>query len=482
MPREVSRRAFLRLAATAAAGTLLAACQPKVVEVEKVVTKEVEKVVKETVVVEGTPQVVEKVVKETVIVKEEAKPAAETEKIVRVLLSSWAVGEIPFDTAAREFGETHPGVKVQVQTSFEGWDTKVIAQINDGTLEWGAAGILTPFLDMQRWVATKMVQPMDDYIAASAEPGAADLLSDMLPAVKEDSSFEGKFYSVPYSFENITFNWRVDYFNAVGATEAPKTWDDWLQIALELGKWGAEEQIYPTAFAGALWTDIGALICSALDNPYTADGLINWEAPEMIECLTFYKRLIVDEGLTPPHGTDGWLDAYYSGKVASVQAQSSRGVWGQNAFGTDKVATSPIPTKVEGGGAGSVYWGNGVALLNGAKYPQEAMDYIVYTMGPQNLGFQKTVIKTGKTPVYNSAYEQIIKADPQFRTYQWMVGMLDDVNRSVVTPRNNYYIIEHTMFLKHIVPFTEPDSTMTPEECAQLILKDSLDEIAKQKL
>jgi len=187
MPREVSRRGFLRLAATATAGTLLAACQPKVVEV----TREVERVVQETVVVEGTPQVVEKVVKETVIVKEEAKAAAESEKVVRVLLSSWAVGEIPFDTAAREFNEANPGVKVQIQTSFEGWDTKVIAQINDGTLEWCAAGILTPFLDMQRWVATKMVQPMDDYIAASAQPGAADLLTDMLTPIKEDSSFEG---------------------------------------------------------------------------------------------------------------------------------------------------------------------------------------------------------------------------------------------------------------------------------------------------
>ena len=192
--------------------------------------------------------------------------------------------------------------------------------------------------------------------------------------------------------------------------------------------------------------------------------------------------MIVTEELTPPHGFDGWYDAFMSGKVASVQAQSSRGVWGQNAFGTDKCATSPIPTKVEGGGAGSVYWGNGVALLNKCKYPQEAMDYIVYTMGPQNIGFQKTVIKTGKTPVYNSAYEKIIKTDPQFRTYQWMVGMLDDVSKSVVTPRNTYYLIQHTMFLKHQTAFTDPGSTMTPEEFAKNIVDDSKAEIAKQKL
>jgi N,N'-diacetylchitobiose transport system substrate-binding protein len=473
-----SRRSFLRLAAAGAAGALLAACQPKVVE----------KIVKETVMVEGKPvekvvtQVVKEVVKETVVVKEPTKAAPAGDKIVRILLSSWAVGEIPFDASAREFSDAHPGTKIQVQTEFEGTETKLLAQINDGTLEWSAWGILTPFLDMKRRTATKMIQPMDDYIASSKEKGAADMLKDMIPAVKEDGSFEGKVYSIPYSFENITYNWRVDYANAVGMKTAPETWDDWLKVAIELKKWGKDQKIYATAFASALWTDVGALVCSAIKKPYKDDGMIDWMSPEMLECLAFYQRIIVKEELTPPHGGDGWLDAYYSGKVASVQAQSSRGVWGQNAFGTDKVATSPIPVKVKGGGAGSVYWGNGVALLNKCKFPQEAMDYIIYTMGPQNLGFQKTVIKTGKTPVYNSAYTQIIDADPQFRTYQWMKGMLDDVKRSVVTPRNNYYIIEHTMFNKHRIKFTDPGSTMKPEEFAQLVLKDSQDEIAKQKL
>ena len=458
MSKSYSRRNFMRLAAAGAAGAVLAACQPQVVE----------KVVKETVVVE---KIVEK-----------EKPAPVGKKVVRILASSWAIAEVPFDVTAREYNAMQDKFEIKLQTTFEGWDTKVIAQINDGTLEWSAAGILTPFLVMKTWTATKMIQPMEPFINSSSEKGADQVLTDMIPRIKDDGSFEGEFYSLAYSFENITFNWRVDYFNAVGATEAPKTWDDWLRIALELKKWGAEEQIYPTAFAGALWTDVGALICSAMDQPYTADGLIAWDSPEMIECLAFYKKLIAEEQLTPPHGSDGWLDAYYSGKVASVQAQSSRGVWGQMAFGNDKVATSPIPTKVEGGGAGSVYWGNGFAVLNKAPNPQEATDYLIYTMGPQNEWFQRAVIKSGKTPIYNSAYENIIKGDPRMGTYRWMIGMLEDVNRSVPAPRNNYYLIQHSVFTKYKVPFTEVGSTMTPEECAQLILKEVKEEVAKQKL
>ena len=467
--RRMSRRSFLQGVLLTAAGAAAAACQPQTVIVEKTV--------KETVEVE---KIVEKEKEVTRVVEKAVEAGGKKE--IRILLSSWAVVEMPFDMMAREYNALHPELEVKFETTFEGWDTKVLGQIRAGGLEWSGAGIMTPFLNIVQWTETDMMQPLEEFVNASTEEGAAEMLTDMIQTVQADASYKGHMYGLPYSFENITFNWRTDYFNAVGATEAPATWDDWLRICLDLKKWGADEQIFPTAFASALWTDIGALICSAVDNPYTADGMIDWEAPEMIECLAFYKKLIVEEELTPPHGTDGWLDSYYGGKVASVQAQSSRGVWGQMAFGSDKVATSPIPTRVAGGGAGSVYWGNGTAVINKAPYPQEATDYLVYTMGPQNLGFQKAVIKTGKTPIYNSAYEQIIETDPQFRTYQWMIGMREDVKRSVVAPRNNYYIIQHTYWNKHRVPFTEPGSTMTPEECAQLILKDSKEEIAKQKL
>jgi multiple sugar transport system substrate-binding protein len=71
--RNFSRRQFLKVAAVAAGGSLLAACQPKVVEVEKVVTQ----IVKEEVIVEGTPKIVEKVVEKVVQVTPVAAKATE---------------------------------------------------------------------------------------------------------------------------------------------------------------------------------------------------------------------------------------------------------------------------------------------------------------------------------------------------------------------------------------------------------------------
>jgi len=450
------------------------------------VTKVVERVVKETVIVEGEVKTVEKIVKETVVVEKvvDKEPAGPKEKMVRILESPWAVGEIPFDRTAREWSAEHDGVTVKIEGKAEGWDTKLFAQISAGTVPWSAIGIVNALdIPMSRWVRIPMIQPMDDYIAASKEEGADVMLADMIDVVKQDGMYEGKFYSLPYSWENITFNWRVDYFNAIGVTESPATYEDLLDACLELKKWGAAEQIYPTSFAGHVHTDSWAIISGMMDNCYTDDGLLNWESPEMEEALAWQYKLVVEEELTPPHGSDGWLDAYYSGKVASVQAQSSRGVWGQMAFGADKVASSLVPAKAKGYiGSGTPMWGNATSLIEKAPYPQEAMDYLIYTMGPQNVGFQKIVIRTGKTPIYESIYRDVIAVDPKFRTYQWMVSQLENVRGSVVVPRSFEFVIENTAYHKHMAPFLEKGAGISPKECALAIWKDIQAEVAKQKL
>jgi ABC-type glycerol-3-phosphate transport system substrate-binding protein len=307
------------------------------------------------------------------------------------------------------------------------------------------------------------------------------MLEDMLPVIRAASTYEDQFWGIPYSFENISFNWRTDYLAAVGATDAPATLDEWLEVARALKEWGDDEQIYATSFIEALDASVGTLIYGSMENPYDEETLLlRWDSQEAVDALAFYQQMVQEE-LTPPHGFDGWLDAYYAGKVASVMAQSSRGVWGQLAFGTDTVTTSPVPVRTTPN-AGTPFWGNCVSIFNSAPYPQEALDYFVYTMGPQNTNFQKTVIRTGKTPVYESAYETIIASDPQFRTYGWMENMRAQVERSVPRPFNNYFAIQDTHYRNYVVQLVEAGSTMTPEECAESILAASLDEVERQQL
>jgi len=447
--RKFSRREMLKLTAVAGAGLLAAACDA-------------------TALPAAAPQAGE----------EEGGEMSGGRKVVRLMLASWAASEVPFDQVAREFGEIRDDVEIKIDTAVD--TAKLQAQISSGNVEWSGFGIITPFLNIVSYAESGLIQPMEELIQSSGEEGADMLMDDMIGTVKEDASYQGHLYAIPYSFENITFNWRNDQFAEIGLTERPETWDDWYQAAVELKKWGADQEIFATSFVGSLWTDTGALITSAMESPYTTEGMINWEAPEAVAALEFYRKLVSEE-LTPTHGFDGWFESFQRGKVASVQAQSSRGVWGQKIHGEANMTTSPIATMEKGGGSGTVYWGNGLGVVNGAPYSQEIVDFYVYALGPANANFQKAVIQSGKTPVYNSAYETIIDADPLFNTFRWMNGMREDVARSTPVPRNTFYLIQHQVYQRLIVEFIE-DPSISPDALAQMILEDSQAEIDKQQV
>jgi anaerobic selenocysteine-containing dehydrogenase len=89
--KRIARRQFLVYSGLATAGTVLAACQPQVVE----------KIVKETVVVK---EEVEKVVKETVVVKEEVQK--EVTKVVEKVVEKEVGGHQERASAKRRSSST----------------------------------------------------------------------------------------------------------------------------------------------------------------------------------------------------------------------------------------------------------------------------------------------------------------------------------------------------------------------------------------
>jgi len=399
-------------------------------------------------------------------------------KQVRIMLSSWAVNEVPFDQMAQEYNVKHDDIEIKIDSSDD--NTKLIAQLASGKVEWSGYGIISPFLDLITNISSGVIQPMDDLIAVSTEEGAKTLKEDMIASIRADASYEEQMYIIPYSFENVSFNWRNDMFGEVGIKTPPTTWDEWYTTVTLFKEKRADADAFPTSFVGFLWTDVGALITAATDKPYGDNGLLDWLSTGAIDALSFFRKLISEE-LTPFHGFDGWLESFQRGKIASLQAQSSRGVWGQNLHGKDKWTTSPIPTKKAGSGAGTVYWGNGLGVVNQSPYPQEAVDFFIYAFGPANINFQKAVIQSGKTPVFNSSYDSIIATDPSFADFQWMIHMRDDVARSIPVPRNTFYGLQNSVYRKRIVEFLD-DSTISAEQCAENILNDATARIEKQKV
>ena len=82
----------------------------RVVEKEKEVTKVVKQVVKETVMIEGTPQVIEKEV--TRVIEKVATPVPE--EITLQVWNIWGGTRVPMmEDMFKRFSEVHPGITVE---------------------------------------------------------------------------------------------------------------------------------------------------------------------------------------------------------------------------------------------------------------------------------------------------------------------------------------------------------------------------------
>ena len=114
--KKMNRRDFLRGVVVAAGGTALAACAPKVVKE----TVEVERVVQETVIVEGTPEVVEKVVTAT-------PPPMSTEPL---RVGSW-FGTM-FDSTIAMYEEKFGRKVVHGHTPWAEYQTKIFTEMAAG--------------------------------------------------------------------------------------------------------------------------------------------------------------------------------------------------------------------------------------------------------------------------------------------------------------------------------------------------------------
>ena len=114
--RRLARRDFLAMSGLATAATLLAACQPKVVEkiVKETVVVEKEKVVEKTIVVEKEKQVTKVVEKEKVV--EKAVTNTPAPRAAAKIVTMFCCAEFPEDQQ-KLFEEKYPPYKLDALTS-----------------------------------------------------------------------------------------------------------------------------------------------------------------------------------------------------------------------------------------------------------------------------------------------------------------------------------------------------------------------------
>lgn len=407
MGSRISRRQLLKLGALVSAG-VLAGCAPKVVE----------KIVKETVIVE----------------KEVAAPAPKVPKQVKLICMDWVRNEIPIDVWTTEYNSGRTDHQIVYERYVSGWDKKVLSAIRAGTNEVSGYFEMRAFEYALGWSKIGLIQPFDPYINASSAPGASGLIDDMLPVIRGQCILEGNMYGFPIDFDETGMAYRLDYFDAVGQDGLPGTWEEIGEVAAAIREKFKGEQVYGIGSSASwyIFGGPGAIFYNTSPQVFDEDGIVRYDSEEFVRALELCKSWADKEISEAPFGT-GWVSSWLAGKWGIAWNQHPLAIWAQNNLGKQTVSNpQPLPLKEKG--SGCAVWAISWACINKAPHPQEYVDYLITLFYPGNeigVTMNKKICGTGKLPAFQKAWDEVIAKDPNL---QWMMGMGEIAAKAVAPP------------------------------------------------
>ena len=363
----VTRRDLLRLSALAGASGIMAACQPKIVEVTKIVEKQVEKIVKETVVV----------------VKEPTKAAPAQPASIK--WSSWAQADELriFRDIQGLFMQANPNIKVDLVT-IPG------DQYNDQVLTLAAAGTpmdvmyINPYW-ISVWASKDLLLDLTAYF--EQEPKYLDPQKYDQTAFGGGMTIKGKRYATTNGTNVLALAYNKDLFDkaGVGYPQASWTWQDVLQAAKQLtvmegdkpaqfglnnpGSWDPYPSLFIWAFGGEVW------------DSYDAPTKCLWDSPQAIEGLTFLQDLVYKYKVCPTAAqAQGLGGGFESGKLA----MDLPGTWIVPFWRTIdrfKWDLQFVPRSVNGKSV-SCFFTAGFMVSKKTKFPDAAWKLAAFQMEP----------------------------------------------------------------------------------------------------
>jgi sorbitol/mannitol transport system substrate-binding protein len=219
-------------------------------------------------------------------------------------------------------------------------------------------------------------------------------LDDVIPAVRNALSLDGKLYAAPFYGESSFLMYRKDVLKDAGVTMPPKpTWAEVAEIA---------RKINTPDMAGIClrgkpgWGDLGASFTTVLNTmggtwwSANSDGSVGnamVDQPEFRNALQFYVDLVKDAGEKDAAGSsfNECLSQYKDSKVAmwydatvaasNLEADDSA-VKGKNGYALAPVDKTP---------ASGWLWSWALAIPTTSSHADDAWKYISFATGPQYL-------------------------------------------------------------------------------------------------
>jgi ABC-type glycerol-3-phosphate transport system substrate-binding protein len=403
--KKLSRREFLRMAAMGSAGLAAAGCMaPAPAVVEKVVTKEVEKIVKETVVVEA--------------------PAAPSLAGTKLL---WWVDADLAVPAAKQFLQAANLAWAQANgVEYSQVETAGGMGGAEQLTAWQAAGDGPDILFPSDFSFVAHAANFVDLSELAGELGQK--LGGWFDApMKVATSVEGTWKGIPAWVFGQYWTYREDLFQEMGYEGFPSAWEG----LREAGKKAKEELQAPVGFGlGPCGSDshvnVYSLLWSFGGKFFNEDGSIGIDTPEAVAALEWFKGFwddaCVPDGIAWDCG--GNNQAYNSRQICCTNNANSIYV-GAKANDPELAAVTNIAPALEGP-AGTFHYQSQIltAIPEYAKFKDTALAYL--RDGFYDINVQIGLTKAGEgynLPPFKAlqGIEAAWPEDPKMQTSRYLV-------------------------------------------------------------
>jgi multiple sugar transport system substrate-binding protein len=345
-------------------------------------------VIKETVVVEREVPVekeVEKIVKETVVVEVEKEAVADPKDEI-VTLRFATFGDQPsfdtWDVIIKLYEEQNPRVKViQEPMPWTNLTEKMIAN----AMGANAADVTrVQMSNASRFHVMGMFLPLDDFING---PNGIDLdiyFESGLQAFR----WNGVQFAFPQSSYVTAMYYNVDLFEEAGVPLPTEdwTWDELKEAAQKLTKTDSRGDIVQYGWVPPSWNWAAWIYASGgwFYDPMMERVL--FDSPEALEAAKLAKEIVHELETNPPMGLyqtlGGPWQLFQQGRSAMLShVGDSVAVYTRDTPELN-FATSWLPPR-ERGKFGTFHTEDGYAIWSGTKHPQESWDFVKFLISPE---------------------------------------------------------------------------------------------------
>lgn len=393
--KRLTRRSFLRgtsalcLRLTGAAA--LTGCAGRVVQVERVIEKEVTKivteVVRQTVVVERAPHVIEKTVEKVITIAPAPKPGVTL--VADVTNYGWTQFAM---LVSPTFGEMFPNLtmKWRSPSDWREYPRRIAALHASGQL--GDLVETPPGVLPVRWAQQGVIRPLDDIIADDGFD-----TSGILKGPLRAYLYQGKQMGLPFignAGENLLL-YGKGLFDEAGVSHPTPDWtlDDLHGAAEALTRCNPQDGRVAQFGYAIRYRLPGAYPMLHLfgANLFSRGGLRSTlSSPNAIHCLTWAHDLVHVAGLapSPPQVESGPLGMFRAGRLAMLRYDLRALVnLGRTMQDGEEIGSVVFPRQAVTGKAGTSASGMAYCISQKTAFPHEAFQWVKF-MSSREMGVQ----------------------------------------------------------------------------------------------